>query len=132
MSESTSFFDKVKTGWAKVDSVFKKIGSVIGFICHWIYKLRKVAMAVPVVYAALKFAQGNLERLPETVGLNLQSTGEFAISVTRDYAVWGPFGVTMFCLLLMFCSRKTVFPWVISIFSLVLPFLIYLTNMYTG
>lgn len=132
MSESTKFFDTVKTGWGKVSRVFDAIGKVIGFICHWIYKLRKFAMAIPVVLVALKFAFGNLERLPETVGLNLQSTGEFAITVTRDYAVWGPFGVTMFCLLLMFCSRKATYPWVISIFSLVLPWLIYLTNLYPG
>ena len=52
--------------------------------------------------------------------------------VTRNYAVYGPLLVTGFCLLLMFCSRKTLFPWIISIFTLVLPYLIYLTNIYTG
>ena len=132
MSNSPNFFDSVKAGWGKVSLVFQAIGGAIGFICTWIYKLRKFAMAIPVVIAALKLASDNMARLPEVVGLNIQSTGEYAISVTRNYAVWGPFGLTMFCLLLMFCSRKATYPWIISIFSLAVPFLIYLTNLYPG
>ena len=87
-------------------------------------------MAIPVVYLAIQIANANMERLPEAVGLNLQSSGEFALMVTREYAVYGPLGITAFCLMLMFFSRKTIFPWVISIFTLVLPYLIYLTNVY--
>ena len=125
MSNTGAFFEKTK-------SVCCKVGSVIGSICSWIYKLRKLIMAVPVVYLAIRIAIANSERLPEAVGLNLQSNGEFAMMVTREYAVYGPLLVTGFCLLLMFCSRKTLFPWIISIFSLVLPYLIYFTNIYTG
>lgn len=132
MSNSPNSFDGVKVVWAKVSCVFEAIGRVIGVICSWAFKLRKIAMAIPVVLAALKLAFDNLARLPETVGLNIQSTGEYAISVTRNYAVWGPFGVTIFCLLLMFCSRKATYPWIISIFSLALPILIWLTNIYPG
>ena len=125
MSNTGTFFEKTK-------SVCDKIGSVIGSICSWIYKLRKLIMAAPVVYLAIRIAIANSNRLPEAVGMNLQSSGEFAMMVTRNYAVFGPLLVTGFCLLLMFCSRKTLFPWIISIFSLVLPYLIYLTNIYTG
>ena len=125
MSNTGTFFEKTK-------SVCGKIGFVIGTICSWIYKLRKLIMAAPVVYLAIRIAVANNGRLPEAVGMNLQSNGEFAMMVTREYAVYGPLLVTGFCLLLMFCSRKTLFPWIISIFSLVLPYLIYLTNIYTG
>ena len=125
MSNTGTFFEKTK-------SVCDKIGSVIGSICSWIYKLRKLIMAAPVVYLAIRIAIANSNRLPEAVGMNLQSNGEFAMMVTRNYAVFGPLLVTGFCLLLMFCSRKTLFPWIISIFSLVLPYLIYLTNLYPG
>lgn len=121
---------KWKEIWGKISFVFRKIEEVIGVICRCIFKLRKIFMAIPVVYLALKIASANMERLPEAVGLNLQSTGEFALMVTREYAVYGPLGITAFCLLLMFFSRKTVFPWVISIFTLVLPYLIYFTNLY--
>lgn len=132
MSESTGFVVKVKEGWAKVSPVFQNIGDVVGTICHWIYKLRKIFMAVPVLWAAIQLALDNASRLPEAVGLNLQATGEYAVTVTRNYAVWGPLGVTLFCLLLMFCSRKATYPWIISIFTLALPWLIYLTNLYPG
>ena len=125
MSNTGTFFEKTK-------SVCDKVGSVIGSICSWIYKLRKLIMAAPVVYLAIRIAIANSTRLPEAVGMNLQSSGEFAMMVTRNYAVFGPLLVTGFCLLLMFCSRKTLFPWIISIFSLVLPYLIYLTNLYPG
>ena len=124
--------EKIKDVWGKVSFVFGKIEEVIGVICGCIFKLRKIFMAIPVVYLALRIANQNMERLPEAVGLNIQSTGEFAVMVTREYAVNGPLAITFFCLLLMFFSRKTVFPWVISIFTLVLPYLIYFTNMYPG
>lgn len=131
MSNTGTFSETVKTAYGKVRTVCSRIGEVISVICTWIFRLRKIFMAAPVVYLAIRIAAANMERLPEHVGLNLQSNGEFAMMVTRNYAVFGPVCVTAFCLLLMFCSRKTVFPWIISIFTLVLPYLIYLTNLYT-
>lgn len=128
----SSSFQKVKDIWAKVSHVFDKIEEVITVIVRCIFRLRKIFMAVPVVYLAVQIASRNMERLPEAVGLNIQSSGEFAVMVTREYAVYGPLGLTAFCLLLMFCSRKTLFPWIISIFTLVLPYLIYFTNLYQG
>ena len=132
MSKTDTSSENSKTAPGKVRQVCGKIGDVTGQICTWIFRLRKIFMAAPVVYLAIRIAVANAGRLPEYVGLNLQSSGEFAMTVTRSYAVYGPLGVTAFCLLLMFCSRKTLFPWIISIFSLVLPYLIYLTNIYTA
>ena len=132
MKESTEFVEKLKKVWQAVRKVFGAVGKAVDFICHWVYRLRKVAMAVPVLWMALKLAKDNMARLPEVVGLNMQSTGEYAISVTRSYAVYGPLGVTVFTLLLMFCSRKATYPWIVSIFTLALPWLIYLTNLYPG
>ena len=127
-----TFVAKWKEIWGKISPVLDKIEEVIGIICRCIFRLRKVFMAIPVVYLAVRIANENLARLPEAVGLNLQSTGEFAVMVTREYAVYGPLGITAFCLMLMFFSRKPLFPWVISLFTLVLPYLIYFTNMYPG
>ena len=126
----TGFSENVKTAYEKVRVIFGRIGKVIGLVCTWIFRLRRIFMAIPVVVLAIRIAAANMERLPEYVGLNLQSSGEFAMMVNRNYAVYGPLCVTGFCLLLMFCSRKTLFPWIISIFTLVLPYLIYLTNIY--
>lgn len=129
MSESNANTRTEKSIWGTIYQIYKKIEQVITVIIRCIIRLRKIFMAIPVVWAALKIAALNMERLPELVGFNIQSSGEFAAMVSREYAVCGPLGVTAFCLLLMFCSRKTVYPWIVSIFSLVLPFLIYYTNM---
>ena len=42
----------------------------------------------------------------------------------------GPLGLTAACLLLMFCSRKAMYPWAISIFTLALPVLLLVSNVY--
>ena len=126
----STFVEKSKAVFGKINLVFKKIEEIITVICGCIFRLRKIFMAIPVVYLALRIANENMQRLPEAVGLNLQSSGEFAVMVTREYAVNGPLALTGFCLLLMFFSRKTLFPWVISIFTLVLPYLLYITNLY--
>jgi hypothetical protein len=127
-------WEQIKEKWnqihAKIKPVTDKIGVVLGVIGKWIYRLRKVFMAIPVVYYAVKLANYNMENLPEMVGLNLQSSGEFAELVSRDTAVYGPLGITAVCLLLMFFSRRTIYPWVISIFTLVLPLLVLVTNIY--
>ena len=108
----------------------KKITSLLSFIGSILFRLRKLVLAAPVVYAAVKLAYYNREHLPEQVGINIQSTGEFAQMITRDMAVMGPLGLTAACLLLMLCSRKALYPWAISIFTLVLPLLILFSNLY--
>ena len=126
----STFVEKFKEIWGKISQVYQKAEEVISVIYRCIFKLRKVFLAIPVVVLAIRIASANMDRLPEAVGINMQSNGEFALMVTRNYAVYGPLGITAFCLLLMFFSRKTIYPWVISIFTLVLPYLLYLTNLY--
>ena len=108
----------------------KKITSLLSFIGSILFRLRKLVLAAPVVYAAIKLAYYNREHLPEQVGINIQSTGEFVQMITRDMAVMAPLGLTAACLFLMFCSRKALYPWAISIFTLVLPLLILFSNLY--
>lgn len=111
-----------------VQSVIERIVTVIGTLFTWIFKLRKIFMALPVLYAAWELAKRNMEELPEVVGFDIQSTGEFAQMVSRDTAVYGPFALTIVCVVLMLMSRKTIYPWLISIFTLVLPLLIWVLN----
>ncbi len=94
------------------------------------YHLRKVILAVPVVFYALRLAAYNMANLPAQVGIDLQASGEFARMISRQSAVMGPLALTGGCLALMFLSRKSVYPWIISIFSLILPLMILLTNIY--
>lgn len=119
-----------RSGAEKVKSAVNKTNKIINAIGIWLFRLRKFVLAAPVVYYALKLASYNMEHLPEEVGINLLSSGEFGMHIAKSLAVTGPFGLTMACLLLMFCSRKALYPWAISIFTLALPLLLLLSNAY--
>ena len=121
---------KPQTGFSKVKDVIGKINRVINLIGLWLFRLRKFVLAAPVVYYALKLAEYNRTHLPEQVGINLQSTGEFAQYISRNMAVMGPLALTGGCLVLMFCSRKAMYSWAISVFTLSLPLLLLLSNAY--
>lgn len=112
------------------DSVYVKVKRVIGILVMVLYRLRKVFLAIPVIYYALKLAFYNMENLPELVGINLQTNGAFADTISREMAVMGPMGVTAACLVLMFCCRRALYPWAISVFTLILPILILFSNQY--
>ncbi len=114
----------------KTIHVLKVIGRVLASIGKWIFRLRGFFMAIPVALAALYLAAQNMARLPEEVGINLLANGEYEYLISRGLAVMGPLVITGVCLVMMFLSRRTVFPWLISIFSLVLPLLIYITNVF--
>lgn len=101
-------------------------------ICRWIYRLRSLILSIPVALAAVSLAIYNQANLPEMVGINIQATGEYAQMVGKGVAVLGPLAVTAVCLLMMFISRRVIYPWLISLFSLVLPLLIYFTNIFPG
>ena len=118
------------TGFAKFRAGIASVNRVINIIGMVLFRLRKIVLAVPVVYYALKLAAYNGEHLPEQVGLNLQATGEFAMTVARGMAVMGPLALTLACLFLMFCSRKALYPWAISVFTLALPVLLLVSNLY--
>lgn len=98
----------------------------------WVFKLRSIGLAIPVAVAAVALATYNMATLPAQVGIDLQANGEYAQMISKSIAVMGPLALTALCLLLMFCSRKVVYPWLISLFSLVLPILILITNIFPG
>ncbi len=122
------FYEKIKPGLNAVGRVWKKFWEIVDLILDWIVRLRKLLLAIPVALVAVKLAMKNAELLPDPVGINLLENGLYAQMVSRDVAVYGPLALTALCLLLMMCSRKTLYPWVISVFTLVLPLLVLLTN----
>ena len=101
-------------------------------IFSWMYKLRSIVLAIPVAAAAVIMALHNLARLPALVGVNLQANGEYAQMVGKGVVVFGPLAITAVCLLLMFCSKKVLYPWLISVFSLAIPLLVYITSVFPG
>lgn len=98
----------------------------------WAYRLRSVILAIPVALIAVILAIRNQAVLPDTVAFQVLASGEQAYEVTKTVAVLGPIAVTAVCLLMTFCSRKMLYPWLISVFSLALPILIHFMSTFPG
>ena len=111
------------TGGRSFLDVFRSIN-------RWIYNLRSVILAIPVAAVALILALYSQKTLPAEVGILLQTDGSYAFMVARPVAILFPVAVTAVCLLLTLCSKKALYPWLISVLSLALPFLILLTNFF--
>lgn len=126
------FCQKIKpvTDWLK--RFFKAADKVICLIWKYIVQFRKVFAAIPVALGAIYLAMYNMDHLPDTVGWGLQADGIFDQLVSKVFAVWGPIAVTALCLLLMFCSKRILTPWLVSLFSLALPVLILVTNIFSA
>ena len=123
------FLDKEAT--QKFLQFCRNTGSVIGLAGKWGYKLRSLVLAIPVFICACALAIRNLRQLPETVGINMLADGQYQWMVSRGAAVTAPLFLTVVCILLMFCSKKVLYPWLISVFSLVLPLVIWISNLFS-
>ena len=128
------FAEKGKKTKAPQERSWRSAFVTILNICEeaWVYifHFRKILLSVPVVGASIYLARLNWTQLPDQVGLSLMSNGQFAQTVAKEAAVYGPMGVTAVCLALMICSRRALYPWLISVFTLVLPLLILITNVF--
>lgn len=124
--------DGAKKNLQSMQPGLKRTADALRSIWKWIYRLRSVILAIPVALGAAGLAIYNQATLPDMVGINLQASGAYAQMVGKGVAVMGPLALTAVCLLLMFCSRRVLYPWLISLFSLVLPVLILITNIFPG
>ncbi len=104
-------------------------------VWQWAYRLRSMLLAIPVAITAVILAIRNYRLLPDLVVLDMaKSSGGTlvfqSITMGRNMAVVMPLLITTACLLLMFCSKKVVYPWLISLFSLVFPIALLLLNTF--
>lgn len=110
----------------------KASGSGFRAVCRWIYRLRSPLLAIPVAVTAIILAIRNFALLPAKVGFDLQSTGEFSVMMDKPLAVLIPVVLTGVCLLLMAFSKRVVYPWLVSLFSLLVPIVILFVNTFPG
>lgn len=125
-----AFCEKTKPARKKFGKIMRKTWKVIKTVWSYMYKLRSVILAVPVAIGAIWLAAMNMAQLPDSVGINLLSNGEFSMMVSKGTAVIVPLCITVLSIFLTLGARKTLYPWMISLFTLVLPLLIYVTNVY--
>lgn len=103
---------------------------VIKFIWQWLYALRKILLSIPVLYGIIRLSVYNSKHLGSSVGLFLQSDGAFLMNISKGMAVFAPLALTACCLAMMFMSRKSLYAWSISVFSLLLPVIILISNQF--
>ncbi len=109
----------------------------LGPILKKLYKYRSVAMAIPVAAGSAILTTFNLAKLPSKVMINLPAIAERDIilkmvEMDKGTAIIVPVLITAVCLLMMFCSRRQLYPWLISLFSLVLPVFLLIAGMFPG
>ncbi len=136
-----NFIDRFMTKWErfrrnalptvdKAKEITKVVADRVIFAWNYVTKFKKLFLAAPVAVMALILALMNLFKLPALVGLGLQGNGEFSLEIIREVAVIVPLVVTAICLMLMFASKRTLTPWMVSVFSLLLPLMILFTNTF--
>ena len=131
------FFQGIKAKYnqfleTKFGQQLKKVGYVLRLTFRWAYKLRSLVLSIPVAVVALALAVRNLAHLPAQVGFNMQANGQYQFMVSKGIAVCLPVAITAVCLCMMFLSKKVLYPWLISVFSLVLPVALWFTYLFPG
>ncbi len=114
----------------KTGEFFKKVGFVLKLTAKWAYQLRSLVLSIPVFVCAGALAIRNARLLPEFVGFGMLASGEYQWLISRGTAVLLPLAVTAICIALMLCSKKMLYPWLISMFSLVLPLVIWFSSTF--
>ena len=117
---------KIRGAWNNSASARGKIASFCSATGKWTYKLRAFVLAIPIVAIAVILAVSNMATLPAAVAIGLPNivNGIWVfqeVLVSKILAVFIPLLVTAFCLLMMFLSKRISFPFLVSLFSLILP-----------
>ncbi len=120
------FHDKTQPFWGGME----KTGNILKIIGSYFVKLWPVIISIPVAVMAVILAIKNAGRLPDPVGINLLSSGDFGLLMPKLVVVLAPLLLTAVCIVMTIFSKRTLFPWLVSVFTLVLPILIWITNIY--
>ena len=144
-----TFMDKFYVFVDRMIPIFKGIGKFFRVLFNsfykiglYMYRLRSLLLAAPVAAAAMVLGMYNMENLAETLEvtkINYNPEAADALfgllelstaTISRETAVYGPAMITAACLLMMMCSKRTLYPFLISIFSLCLPVVIWFFSVY--
>lgn len=142
MNKLYAFWEKIRPAFAAIGRFFSKAGKVFYKIGSYLYLLRSLILAAPVAAVAFIIAMNNMERLPETlevtkISYNPQAQDalfgflELGVdTISRDMAVYGPLALTVACLVMMILSKRALYPFVIALLTLCLPFVLYFFQIY--
>lgn len=135
MSFFTTIQDKIEDfsqqpGLMKLKKTCRKIWKTVRRISAKIYHYRAAILAAVVVLCSVTLAVVSMARLPEQVGINLLSDGSFSFMIPKLLAVLIPFLITLVSLVFLLISKRTLYPWLVSLFTLTIPLLVLVTNIF--
>ncbi len=134
------FREKMRPAGEKTGRFFKRLGEDIATIIRYMYKLRAIILCAPVAAVAVVLASINTRLLPEAVSFlmpGIEIGAEDAlfgflvfdqIQVDKGGAIISCLILTLICLGLTLLSKRTLYPWLISVFTLVMPLFLRVTN----
>lgn len=137
MDKLYAFWEKVRPGFQAAGRFFRKLGEGLHKIGQYLYLMRSLILGAPVAAAAVVLAARNMDRLPKSVEVTKMAINTKAqdalfgfleltsTSITREAAVYGPVILTAVCLVMMIFSKRTLYPFLIALFSLCLPIALY-------
>ncbi len=132
---------KMGPAMEKTGRFCRSAGKKLSVVMKYAYRFRGIVLSVPVALGAVVLAFFSGSRLPDMVqvtSLRIDSGAEDALfgflqlgmtEISRSSAIMWPLLITSACIALTICSRRTLYPWLVSLFSLCLPLLFLLTNM---
>ncbi len=129
MNEKNTGACSGKENWEKTAGVLRKIWGIV-------YLFRGIILSIPVAIAAIRIAFYNRAHLPEAVrfGTAALNGGKDLLfktfEISRNVAVVVPMLLTFGCLAMVLLSKRVVYPWLISVFSLLLPLALLLVNTF--
>ena len=112
-------------GGQKFKAFCSQVWFVLKLTAKWAYQLRSLVLSIPVFVCAAALAIRNAQLLPAELNIVDQYV------ITRGVAVLVPLAVTCVCIVLMLCSKKMLYPWLVSVLSLVLPWVIWLAGTFS-
>lgn len=133
---------KIRPYYQAISSVFRKIGKTFSTLFRYIYMLRTIIMAAPMAAAAVIIASISMRRLPDmvsTVGFTVDRGDPDALfgflsiyeqTIPRDTAVFGPLILTGISLLMMLLTKRALYPFLVTLFTLILPLFLWFYNTY--
>ena len=115
-----------------IGRAFSDAGYVLKLLGRWMYMLKGLFLSIPVAFASIALSLEAMKRLPEEVGIGMLANGEYAFMLSRGEAANICILVTAASIVMVLCSRRVTYPWLISVFTLVLPILLIVTSMLAG
>ena len=102
----------------------KSAGENIKSVLRWAFRLRGVALSLPVAVIAVLLAVNNTAVLPGPLEIG---AGQNVITLSKSVLIMGPLALTALSILMTLFSKRVVYPWLISAFTLLLPVVLWFT-----